>query len=46
MLPPTQALAVGTVIEPAGAVLSTLTLVTAVELIMFPTLSVATARRS
>ena len=46
VVPLTLALAIGAVIWPVGLVLSTLTLVTAVELAVFPTLSVETARRS
>ena len=41
-LPVTLALAAGAVIEPVGLVLSTVTLVTLAELVVFPTLSVDT----
>ena len=44
--PVTLVLDDGPVMVAVGPVLSTLTLVTAVELVVFPTLSVETARRS
>ena len=44
--PRTLAPEAGAVIDPAGAVLSTLTLVTVAELKVLPTLSVVTTRRS